>query len=222
MMYYRINNSCDPKVIGNVNSQADHALFDVDIKDPNLSRNIFLKKIDNVETVITITPILVKKAKLTDLINGSANGLGGIQLMISNRFKEILSYQNHHGLQFFPMSIIYKDTKLDNYWLTNPYEFDMAAIDYSKSLVEIQGLGNQPLREIKIDNLTHFEEVQSTLKLPERVFIKTVALSKNLTKDLIILRWVSGGIGYYVSDSLKQQIEDAGCTGIDFEVVGEN
>ena len=34
-----------------------------------------------------------------------------------------------------------------------------------------------------------------------------------------MLKYVNGGIGYYVSEKLKQEIEDAGCTGIEFQPV---
>ena len=44
-------------------------------------------------------------------------------------------------------------------------------------------------------------------------------LQKNIEQDLILLIKVYGGISYYVSEKLKAEIEEAGCTGIEFEPV---
>lgn len=218
-MYYWLKSSVDPNVTGNVELQTEDAILDVSMDHPLLSRNIMLKKIEDERSVITVKPILVKRAILTDLISGVANGHGNAQPMISNKLKQLLEKENHPGIQFFPMTVIYKGTELSNYWLANPYSFDLNLINFEKSVFQLQDFENFKLNEvISIEDYVKFKKVIDTQKWPKALVIPRLVLRKS-TQNLIVLRWVSGGIGYYFSEKLKYEIEEAGCTGIDFEPV---
>ena len=49
--------------------------------------------------------------------------------------------------------------------------------------------------------------------------VNNIYLNDNINEDFFMLRYVEGGVKYIVSEKLKKEIEDAGCTGIEFQPV---
>lgn len=213
-MYYRIHYSLDPKETGNPAAQSIFERNDIYVEHPLHFNQFHLKKANDIQAVVTPKPILEKKAKRTDLVSTGFGG--GVRLTISNKLKKILDKPQHPGIQFFLTSIIEGDIEIPDYWITNPFAFDYDSIDFEKSSFSIRGLGGVKISEIKVKDLTHFLSLISTLIAPEGIFIDTLYITPETKKDLLIVRWVYGGIGYYVSERLKKEIEDAGCTGIVF------
>jgi hypothetical protein len=117
------------------------------------------------------------------------------------------------------MSVLYKGIELKNYWLANPYKFDYECIDFENSFIELNGVGNLKIHDLRIVNVAEFEEASLKIEPPERLFFSKVVFKPNLQKRLLLIRGVTGGVGYFVSGSLKDEIKDAGCTGMDFEPV---
>jgi hypothetical protein len=214
-MHYRINHSLDPTVTGKPFAQTIFALDPGPVTAPNHFRNIFLRKVDDLTTIIIPKPILEKKAKLTDLISGSSVG-SSTHLIISKKLKDILASAQHDGLQFFPTAVIYKGDEIADYWLTHPHGFDYQYIDFKKSVFSIRGLGGVKVRNIEITDLSHFNATIQSSAWPEGIQIEYLFLKAGITQDLVLIRWVWEVIGYYVSEKLKKEIEDAGCTGIVF------
>lgn len=220
MNYYRINSSLDPAVIGNIPfGQAYTAEYPCAAEDPMLvSNNLFVRK--DPEEVLVQTPILRPKAKLTDLISGLALGQN-IQLMISDRLKSILETAGHHGLQFFPMDVMHRGKQLSGFWVAHPVGFDMELIDYSKSKMEVDGYGGIKLREETVPDFNSFLALKEKTVYPERLRISEVFIRPDADQPILLLRDVWEGVGYYVSETLKQQIEDQHCTGIAFSLPHE-
>lgn len=217
--WYRVRESTDPKIIGPVNSQTAFAQTPVDSRHPLLSKNIRNTYVPDVSTVITMKPILEKKAILTDLISGSANGVGAVQLMISTRLKEILERYTDGNIQYFPLTVLYQNVEINSYWLTNAYAFNPEWVDFEKSVVRLNNYeDSSKSRDIEIETLEQFNSLVDRLSWPEAVTIKELALHCP-EKDIFVLNRVTGGIGYYVSEKVKFEIEDKGCTGIDFDLV---
>lgn len=217
-MYYKLTPSIDIKVIGNVNSQTEDSLYPNLIEGQLFSRDIFLKKVDDPLAVQTPTAILTKKAKLTDVIGGSSTAIVG-QLIISNRLKVILEGVNDAKVQFFPLSVIEKEITHTNYWLICAYDTDMEFINYAQSRIELVGLGSQKIKDVLIKDYKHFDALMKEIKLPQRLSITKVSLIDECNKDLLVLSWVEGGIGFYVSKKIKSEIENSGCTGIQFSPI---
>lgn len=215
-MFFAISRSTDPNIIGPVRVQAARAELSVEIKHPFLSRNVLFKEMP-IEKVITPTPVIEPRAKLTDLLSGSAVG-NGMQLMISEKLKDLISKENHPGIQFFPMQVIYKKKVLNNYWLSNPFAFDFDAIDYETSIFEVRRYGITPIKEVSVDNEKTFFNMKEALQEPEALTIKKLAIKKK-SQNLLLFIHVDGGIQYCVSEKLKMEIEAAGCTGIAFSPV---
>ena len=42
-------------------------------------------------------------------------------------------------------------------------------------------------------------------------------MNSDFKEDFFVLNYIDGGIKYLVSEKLKQEIEEAGCTGIEFQ-----
>lgn len=213
-MYYKLNESLNLKVIGRY-PQAEEALFNVDVSDPRLSRNIAFKKVENVESIITVTPVLHKKAKLTDFMQGSVTG-SGVQLMLSNKLKKILCKEAHQGLQFFPMSIINKGEEIRDYWLASPFQFDYDCIDTTKSIFTLYDVFDYTFKEnLVVSDNKELVKMFAEFKPPKMLIIDKLFM-KDCSKKILLVKGVRGGVGYYVSEKLKQEIEEAGCTGIVF------
>lgn len=215
-MYYRINHSCNAKIIGNVSQQFETAEYPVPVDHSNFLGNprFFLKKVD-IDVVIPAQPILKRGAKKTDLLVGTIYGAIG-RFLISDKLKIILEKENNQGIQFIQTSISYKNEKLVGYWFTNPFEFDYDCIDVVKSDFNLYDVFEYAFKEkLIIANYEELMKLIAGLQPPRMLMIENLFL-KESSKDLVILRWVNGGIGYYISEKLKQKIEDAGCTGIEF------
>lgn len=216
-MLYKIKRSTKLSVIGNVEQQIKDCNYPLHRDDPNNMGNIYFKRL-NEKISPPPQPILNTRAKKTDLIGAGFYG-SSFRLLISTVLKEILEKEHHQGLQFIKTSIIHKKIEYGNYWLTNIFSFDMSFINYPKSSIQVDSLGNMKVRDIEIESEAMFEKVQSSLVLPERLFISKPCIKATTSQHLILLRHVSGGVGYYVSEKLKKEIEEAGCIGIDFEAV---
>jgi hypothetical protein len=215
-MYFKINNSCDNKQIGKVNIQVERGVFNTSVNSPYLSRNIYLKHMPE-HLIETPKAIIAKKAIVTDLLSNSLGN--GIQLLISNKLKNILSKENHQGIQFFNTSIYHDEKEINNYWWSNPFHLDQKSVNFKNSEIYLTGGGGIIIKGVSISNFDEFTTLQQSLVIPNSLKINRLILNKNLTSSLLLIRWVSGGFGYYVSEKLKREIEDAGCTGIEFEPI---
>jgi hypothetical protein len=215
-MFYRIHHSANPKETGKPYQQSIHCkVSSIPVSDPHHFMSLYLKEVDDVSKYVTPKAILEKNAKLTDLVSTGFDG--GVRLLISNKLKNILARQHHAGLQFFPTSVFGADgTEVKDYWLMNPFSFDFNHIDFAKSKFSIRGLGGVKLGDIEISKIEQFHAALRDRALPKSLQIETLHIIPVTEKNLLIIRWVYGAIGYYVSDSIRKEIEDAGCTGIAF------
>jgi hypothetical protein len=214
-MYYRLSESTDANVIGPEFPQTEGVYFTTEPENPLFIENYFLKKAP--ENVLLPKPILPFRSPVTDLISSMARGTA-FRLIISDKLKRLLEKVNHQGLHFLKFVLLRGNSEL-NYWLANPFVTDMEAISYQNSAIEINSYGGTKVEDVFLNNYGEFLQLNNTLKLPLRLSIKNVILSLTATQDLLILNYVSGGIGYYVSEELMNEIKEAGCTGITFEPI---
>lgn len=211
-MFYRISHSLDPKVIGSANCQTVHARIDGHVDHPSYLSHYFLKKAEKDDIVVCPKPILEKKAKLTDII--TYPGLAW-DLLISDPLKKLLYAAGHRGVQFFPTSVIVDKKEIEGFWIMNPYEFDYDCIDLNRSIFTFTN-EEKDKKKISINNTQELIDLIDTLRYPKSIMIEPLFLKENCTKDLLVIRGVYGGISFYVSEKLKREIENTGCTGIVF------
>ena len=67
------------------------------------------------------------------------------------------------------------------------------------------------------ESYNDFENYLIFNKLEGKLYFETTIYNDTLTDDFITIKYAEGGIQYLVSEKLKHEIEDAGCTGIEFQ-----
>jgi hypothetical protein len=216
MKFYSIQHSLNPKIIGNYPQvQAVHHNCDV-WDEPKFMEHVQFEKVDF--EPITSNAILHKKSKQTDLIHCVTMGFSR-KLLISGKLKTILEKNRKSGMQFFKSQIIQNNLAIEDYWILNMYDSNLNYIDYLNSNVFLQD-GFNIVEKIGIQNFEEFLIKNSEiLKIgyPMNIVIKNISILKSIENNFFLLKNVEGGHKYTVSENLKKEIEDAGCTGIEFQ-----
>ncbi len=215
-MFYRIRPIFDEKITGINGSQAETALNPVDFDDPLHIRKWNFKYIP--DYVVIPIPKVKAKAKFTDLMSVSFTG-SSFKLTISDKLKVIIEKYSRDKLQYLPITVQHKEKKRKGYWLTNILDFDNDKINYLKAEIVKR---NYPLNNgfiIDVNNYSEYQKQKSLTEYPYSLYVRKIVLMSDLLENFIVLDNVYGGVGYYVSEKLKAEIEEAGCTGIEFEPV---
>lgn len=216
-MFYRIAGSADNKIIGNVNIQFQNATYGGDIHSPNYLSQVLLKDVD-LNKVTVPFPILNKGTKVTDLVVGTCYG-NHPRLLISDKLKNLLESGGNNTLKFIKTHITHKNIIYPNYWFTHPLGFQMEVINYKLSEIHEYNVEDYTHdKTLKIKNLEDFIYKRNQYLPPKGLTIKKLVINHN-SFDVLILERVKAGISYYISEKLKKEIEDAGCTGIEFEPI---
>jgi hypothetical protein len=220
MDFYRMLESSGND-IGKTFPQSQTAIHKVNIED---IKHIWNQKPYTLlaDDVVVPEPILHPKAILTDLVSTVTISLG---LLVSERLKLIIEkLSSPSDIQFISINLHSKKTQ-HKYWVLRPLKFDMALIRYDASEIYKDSTLLGPFEKMHIKS---FQEYLDALKIIEKNFshsregleITTLRFQEGISKNFLQIENVKGGIGYFVSDNLKKQIESAGCTGISFEKVG--
>ena len=210
-MFYRIEPTLDETITGIDDAQSSSAIYPINIWDP-----IYINQWGHTlipDYVVLPIPKIKTKAKLTDLMSVYFTG-SSYRLTISSRLKAILEKNGHGNIQFIPITIYYKKKYLSDYWLTNILSFDNEnGVNYKHSLIFERNGEN---KIITINNFEDFIKKQNELIWPNNLFIEKLVFNKIIDEEVCTIERVRGGAGYFVSEKLKQEIESAGCTGIEF------
>lgn len=228
MRYYRINFTLSTKVRGNGNYIKDYKLKIPPIlgqvywEVPQFIGNVYNEKIDFEPYLLDIE--LFANSKINDFI--MQGGPISSMLILSDKLKLILEKYRDTGMQFFNINILRKNEKINNYWLLNMYEFNQKFINFKESKIIYEkkdadfnvtySTRNIEISVNSIDGFnTYLEEAKQNIEI---ITIRNLALKEDIiNEDFFALKYVSGGVGYYVSEKLKNEIENAGCTGIEFQ-----
>jgi len=210
MNYFRLDISTNLAEIGEY-PQSIHGKYQTAWNAPDSLRMVFKEKVVNRE--IEIPGIIIEtKAKVTDLIS---TGYLSFMLVMSTKLKAIIEDMNYPGIQFFETVLHQKNTMLQGFWIASPYLFRNDYVDYASSgIARLSSSRTQ----VKVTSREEFDFLFETGKQTGIIhIIDTPKLLQAIPKeDFFLLDRVSGGVGYYVSENLKQRIEAAGCTGIEF------
>jgi hypothetical protein len=186
---------------------------------PKFIGNIWDRKIDfipySVDLLITGRPL--------DLVE--TGGPLSLKLLISSKLKAILQAYRRSGFQCFPFNVLKDNIVYPDYWTLHFFEFDQEFIDFQETMF----LYEKQKEDYATSYLTQknkirfnseedfYEHKKITSKKGEGTFIVNLKLKDSLDEDFFALKDVEGGIGYFVSETLKNEIENAGCTGIEFQ-----
>lgn len=221
MNYYIIQESGNLKIIGKY-PQTKGIQYNCDVwNEPKFIGQIHFEKVDF--DPIIANAILHPKSKQTDLIDAnSAMGFSN-KLLISGKLKTILEKNRKNGMQFFKSPIIQNNLLVEDYWILNMYEFNNDYVDFLNSKILLEEITSENINSLylSINSLKDYE-----LKIEEvrgkkgcNLRVEKLVLSKDkIINDFFMIRYSFSGI-YFVSEKLKQQIEDAGCTGIEFQPI---
>lgn len=217
MHFYRIRNSIDAKEIGHYPQIKDVIHNGVAFGNSKFLGEIYFSKIE-FEPEVSI-PVLYKKSKLTDLIEQVSTI--PYNLLVSSKLKAIIKVYCDKNVQFFKSCVFRDGTEYPNYWYMNVYVNSNEYIDYRNSSVihrkkKTGEYGTIPLI-LNFDNESSFlSQKNIAIANIEAFYIEKLQLT-NVKEDFFMLRDVEGGAGFFVSEKLRKEIEDAGCTGIEFQ-----
>ncbi len=226
MKYFKINFSLSSKIRGNNNYIKDYKLKIPSIgklywEIPEFIGNVCNKEIDFEPFLLDIE--LFSNSKLNDLIMDG--GPISSKLVVSNKLKLILEKSRKRGMQFFNINILKKNEIFSNYWILNMYELNQEFINFKQSKIIYEKKDDDFNQTYSIKNIeleiSDYDEfnlfIEKAKDKLEVVTIEEVAIKDIVDEDFFALKYVSGGLGYYVSEKLKEEIEESGCTGIEFQ-----
>lgn len=209
MKYYQLGHSTVPQEIGMTypQSQKTREIFPID--HPQNLRN---KRVGILKNVVLPEPVVHPDAKLSDLLSTTATW----RLVMSPKLKSIIEKFTQEGqCQFLEMTVHYLSER-HQYWMLNPLQFNMELIDFVASETWLCGAGDTKIRKLEVENFTDFEAYSRTFRMPERANITSVSFLADATADFIQLRNAPGM--YYVSEVLRDELVNEGCTGILFKL----
>ena len=216
-MYYRIQNSLNKKVVGDIGQiQSSKSPNDWGT-NPRFIENIEFERIE-FEPILS-TGILSNKAKLTDLISTSAVGFTR-KLLVSNMLKEMLQEFDEGNFQFFKCKVL-NNSEEHQYWLISPVIAQYNFVDFFKS--DVVTRKNKPgggayLQPIDLSDKKDFLTYLNLQGIDEwKTFINHIIFKNDMNTNFFPLGHVEGGVGYFVSEELKQAIEEKKITGIEFQ-----
>lgn len=168
---------------------------------------------------------LSSKAKKTDLISISFMSLSN-KLFVSPKLKEILSLNNTKGVQFIKSKLTIKNKIDEEYWIINPFLSDYTFLKINDcEFVYTDPMGDKILTKKKFHNIKEFQlafeknrcdAIKIGYPNHRPLSMQNISLLEDSDVDFFSLSPVNGGIGFFVSEKLKNEIEKAGCTGIVF------
>lgn len=218
-MFYKISPSTVTDIIGtNSGCQSETAIYPVTFDDPlNIWKWNFVEIPDYVPLPI---PKVKSKAKFTDLMAVYFTGSGG-RLTISEKLKKILEKGSHGNIQFLSLEMVQNKKRVTNYWLTNILTIDNeSCVNYKLSLIQQGGFIIEKNKTLHFEDHTSFIHTIDNLKFEDpMISIYNLILNKGIKYNLIVIKHLRGGMSYFVSEQLKEEIEEAGCTGIIFELI---
>ncbi len=226
MRYYTIQYSNNLKIIGKY-PQTKSIKYNCHVwDDPRFIEHVHFEKIDF--EPITANAILQLKSKQTDLINTNSSIGFSKKLLVSEKLKTILLKNRATGLQFFRAPIIQNNLIIEDYWILNMYEFNNDYVDiskskvfYNKKAVDYKLSFNTIKEQIYFDTFQQFEQkkIQLWSDNEEIIIIEKINLhAESIKEDFFMIDHIFGKL-FFISERLKQEIEETGCSGIEFQPI---
>lgn len=217
MKFYYIRPSLNKKIIGHY-TQVKNVIYHCDVFDNPLFIDRFHSEKINVDPIIA-NAVLHPKSNLTDLIDVSDMGFT-LKKLISGKLKSILDAKKATGSQFFQCSVFKDGIEYKDYWLLYVYKYNIEYIDFSKSKISVgirKKEGGTEKKPLHINTLVEYlKAIETHKEKMEIVVIDNLYLNTNVNDDFFFIN--TPGM-YVVSEKLKKEIEDANCTGIEFQPI---
>lgn len=220
MNYFAIEHSMNRKIVGKI-PHTKEIFYNCSVDDPNLIDRYHFQEIIGVPYLAT--PILHDRAKQTDIIDTySVMGFGFGSMVISEKFKNLLTHFKIYSLQYFKTFLIHKNEKIENYWQTHISKIAYECLNFEKTIFVLKQYkedGGVEIQEIMFRNLKEFLIYVQTLNYPKMLFIKSFYFVEHMNYDYFSLRYTEDCHNGIVSEKLKNEIEKQGITGIEFRPI---
>lgn len=183
--------------------------------DENFVGNFHFEQI-NIHPIVA-TPVLYPNSKLTDLIYIWHTGFSFTKL-VSGKLKSFLDKSRSTGLQFIQCNIIHNGSECMDYFLMNIYEMNNELIDFSKSTIFSKKYDPNKTENgnvIKVSSMLEFDKLIKEKNVFDELYLNNIYFQES-SLDFFLIK---NPIKYIVSEKLKKEIEDADCTGIEFQPV---
>lgn len=210
MQFFRISYSDDSNVIGATFPQSQKANHPVSVDDTLhlWNHSIGMSFRDAILPELIMHP----KAKLTDLISSATTGA---RLVFSQKLKDLLDSSINISMgELRPIKVLHKK-QVALYWIFNPIKYQVDLIDFDRSKIWLLKSGVEVQQQFFINSRDFLDKV-GNIHYPEQILIKKLYINELANKDFFTLNYLNDGLGYFVSESLKDKIQNVGCTGIEF------
>ncbi|MBK8710276.1 MAG: hypothetical protein IPL97_00075 [Niastella sp.] len=227
MKFWRLYNSAE-KEVGFV-PQIIQPIFQGQYSDQNQLWNVYTGKID--DSTIIPKGHLHKRANFTDLMS---DGFLNNQRFVSNKLRSIIEKYPAEGIQFVHSEIFTKKAENIPVSIIHPFQTNRLFIDMKRSEFQIATVFGEIIEEkIKLSTINEFLEIRENhineSKMYEDISLhKWISISKLVFNEKVDFEICSvfdvmhgGGVGYYVSQNLKDDILNAECTGVIFREINE-
>ena len=219
MKYYFLSNSINRKLIGRYPQS----------ESLSTESNIFTFKQHEEITKDSILPepILHVRSKLTAYIDSIPINKFWF-LILRNDFIRFLKTYKINNFQYWGLTVYKNKKSIDNYSLFHVHEsYQEKYVDYKKSNFHVKKIGDNNSK--KTVNINSYEEYCNLLEFLREEDQNLMMYSEKLvldfnkaTDDIFRLDNLPClGIGYYVSERLKNAIEEGGFTGMEFSEIEE-
>ncbi len=213
MKFFKIKIKTINKVVGSIAS--NHMVKGYNFNKPNSVNK--LKSRGKLDFEVDFNSIeILNRAKPMDIIYSVP--VSGTGIIISNKLLNIIKkFRLPKELQVFDVNAIYKgDNYAYNYfYIYESKEKDIFDFETCEFLTTKFGI---PKSEFY--NISYKELKRRTLEEYETITPKEIMLNmENINTDIFTLDLTRGG--YYVSEELKNAIEEGGCQGIEFVPIEE-
>jgi hypothetical protein len=225
MKYYFIKNSIDRKVIGRQYPQSQDDVWPSFItdcfEDPRSFKKFHYRKAP--PNVVVPDFVMRKSAKVTDFIIAASSKFP----IVSKKMVDIIDKQKSTNIQWLPTHLLWKGTKIDNYFVFNPLEFNYEILDLEKTKFNIQldMLKFYPpvYKEFypkSLDEILYYHEAIYNNSTPDRLVVFNPKIKDNLSGNVyfLISFYIQADLFYcclIISEKVKQELEAAKCTGFD-------
>jgi hypothetical protein len=226
MKYFRINNASDRKAIG-FYPQVSEGIYPTTRDSSNALGMLLYNEKATSNTEIP-KGMLHKRAKLTDFL--SVSFLSG-SLFLSERLKNIITKYSSQGVQFLNTSIVVREKEDTSFYILYPHQSDYSFLDIEKTEFVFKDIMlKEILNKVEFKSVNEYllalnENKKDAIRIGfpsfKPLIINKIAIIENCDIDFFSIERVQGGIGYFVSEKLKVQIEEADCTGIVFTQLNE-
>lgn len=208
-MYYKLSQSIDLNVIGKVRETQVSCWTPLQMRILRTPWRLFSSP--NIQKFE-----LEKNAKLTDSLY--CFGLSGYNnFLVSPKFKDLLERHRLMGHQFIE-SIVYgrKKTTYNYYFFHNSDLRLPELVDYQKSTVySTEWLNNNTRKPITLQNFEEYKYLMSLDKEAKMDYhLDQIALSESFDHELDLFNLFPLDCNCYISERLKNAIEEAGITGV--------